>query len=407
MKKYLITFLVFASLLLVGCGDAEVKQIEKPIAVSVQKAKIGEIENTNNFTGTTKVKEQTAVTVEMAGIIEEIYVSLGQEVKKGDKLLTIKGDDVENSIKQAQAALELAKANYANSTDGTVESQQNQLDNSLKLAQMQYDEAKRNYDIYTQLYDQGAVSEDQYKKIELSLNQAEQQLELAQKTYETSTEKSIPQLKELAEKQLNQAEIAYEVASSNLNKLILTAPIDGIITAKNFNANEMISQQQPAFIISDSNIIEIDLSVTQSDIDKFKTGEEVEVIIDGQSITGKVEYVPIIHNEKGSLYTVKVIIDNTETNFRAGMSAEVKLSIEKQEDTINIPKKSVFEEDGQQYVYIANSDNIAVKTAVETGIETEKTIEIKSGLNQEDIVVIGGITLISDGTKIFPVEKES
>ena len=406
MKKYLVTFLVATSLLLIGCGKSEVKEVEKPIAVSVQMAKSGEIENTNDFTGTTKVKDQTSVTVEMAGIIEEIYVSLGQEVKKGDKLLTIKGDDVENSIKQAQAALELAKANYANSTDGTVESQQNQLDNSLKLAQMQYDEAKRNYDIYTQLYESGAVSEDQYKKIELSLNQAKQQLELAQKTYDTSTEKSIPQLKELAEKQLNQAQISYDVASSNLDKLTLTAPVDGIITAKNFNANEMISQQQPAFIISSPNILEIDLSVTQSDINNFKTGEEVEVIIDGQSVTGKVEYVPTVSDTKGSLYTVKIIIDNTETNFRAGMSAEVKLSIEKQEDTINIPKKSVFEEDGQKYVYIANSDNIAVKTAVETGIEAEKTIEIKSGITQEDTVVIGGITLISDGTKIFPVEKE-
>lgn len=406
MKKYLVTFLVFASLLLVGCGDAEVKEVEKPIAVSVQKAKSGQIENTNNFTGTTKVKEQTAVTVEMAGTIEEIYVSLGEEVKKGDRLLTIKGDDVKNSIKQAEAALELAKANYANSTDGTVESQQNQLDNSLKLAQMQYDEAKRNYDIYTQLHESGAVSEDQYKKIELSLNQAKQQLELSQKTYDTATEKSIPQLKELAEKQLNQAQISYDVASSNLDKLTLTAPVDGVITAKNFNANEMISQQQPAFIISSPNILEIDLSVTQSDIDNFRTGEEVEVIIDGQSVVGQIEYVPTVSDTKGSLYTVKIIIDNTETNFRAGMSAEVKLSIEKQEDTINIPKKSVFEEEGQQYVYIANSDNIAVKTAVETGIETERTIEIKSGITQEDTVVIGGITLISDGTKIFPVEKE-
>lgn len=406
MKKYLVTFLVFASLLLVGCGDAEVKEVEKPIAVSVQKAKIGEIENTNNFTGTTKVKEQTAVTVEMAGTIEEIYVSLGQEVKKGDRLLTIKGDDLKNSIKQAEAALELAKANYANSTDGTIESQQNQLDNSLKLAQMQYDEAKRNYDIYMQLYESGAVSEDQYKKIELSLNQATQQLELSQKTYDTSTEKSIPQLKELAEKQLNQAQISYDIASYNLDKLTLTAPVDGVITTKNFNENEMISQQQPAFIISSHNILEIDLSVTQSDIDNFKTGEEVEVIIYGQSVNGKIEYVPIVSDAKGSLYIVKIIIDNTETNFRAGMSAEVKLSIEKQEDTINIPKKSVFEEDGQKYVYIANSDNIAVKTAVETGIETERTIEIKSGITQEDTVVIGGITLISDGTKIFPVEKE-
>ena len=114
MKKYLALFLLVSSLGLVGCKEVP-KEVEKPIAVSVQMAKGGEIKNTNTFTGSTKVKEETAVTVEMGGTIQEIYVTLGQQVKKGDKLLTIKGDDAQNSVKQAQAALDIAKANYTNS----------------------------------------------------------------------------------------------------------------------------------------------------------------------------------------------------------------------------------------------------------------------------------------------------
>ena len=104
MKKYLALFLLISSLGLVGCGEAP-KQEEKPIAVSVQMAKDGEIKNTNIFTGTTKVKEETSVTVEMGGTIQEIYVTLGQQVKKGDKLLTIKGDDAQNSVKQSSSSI--------------------------------------------------------------------------------------------------------------------------------------------------------------------------------------------------------------------------------------------------------------------------------------------------------------
>ena len=202
----------------------------------------------------------------MGGTIQEIYVTLGQEVKKGDKLLTIKGDDVQNSVKQAAAALEIAKANYTNTTDGSIESQQNSLNNALKLAQMSYDEAKRSHDLNTQLYQADAISEDAYKKSEVGLNQAKQNLDMAQKSYDTANGKSIPELKDLAEKQLNQAQVAYDVAASNLNKLTLTAPTDGIITAKNFNANEMASQQKPAFVISSPNTLQIDLNVTQTDL---------------------------------------------------------------------------------------------------------------------------------------------
>ena len=249
MKKYLALFLVISSLGLIGCGEKP-KEVEKPIAVSVQMAKGGEIKNTNTFTGTTKVKEETAVTAEIGGTIQEIYVTLGQEVKKGDKLLTIKGDDVQNSLKQAQAALDLAKASYTNSKYSLAE--------NLKTAQRAYDEAKRSHDNNIQLYQAEAISQDAYKKSEDDFKKAKQSLDMAQKSYDTANGMSTAELEDLAEKQLNQSQVAYEVATSNLNKLTLVAPTDGTITVKNFNANEMATQQKPAFVISSSNMLQID-----------------------------------------------------------------------------------------------------------------------------------------------------
>ncbi len=397
MKKYLVLFLVVSSLGLVGCKEAP-KEVEKPIAVSVQMAKGGEIRNTNTFIGTTKVKEETAVTVEMAGTIQEIYVTLGQQVKKGDKLLTIKGDDAQNSVKQAQAALDIAKASYTNSKYS--------LEENLKTAQRSYDEVKRTYDNNTQLYQAEAISEETYKSSAANFKQAKQSLDMAQKSYDTANGKSTAELEDLAAKQLNQAQVSYDIASSNLNKLTLMAPVDGIITAKNFDAKEMVSQQQPAFVISSPNILEIDLKVTQSDLPKFTAGKEVDVKINNKATKGTIRYVPAVVNATTSLYDIEVLVDNSQGDFKAGMSADVELSIEKQEQTITVPKKAVFEEDGKKYVYITNSDNKVVKTEITTGIVTSTTIEIKSGISKDNTVVIGGLNLISDGTNIFPVAKE-
>lgn len=406
MKRGLILFLLCSSLLLTGCGKSETVAEEKAIAVTVQMAKGGEIENTNTFTGTTKVSEETSVTAEMAGKIQSINVDLGDHVSEGQVLLSIDGKDVDNNIKTAQAALELAQANYASTTGGSIESQQNTLDNAVKVAQMSYDEAKRNYDIYKSLYDTGAISEDQFKKIELSLDQASQQLETAQKSYNTTTGQSIPELKELAAKQLEQAKTSYEVATAARDKLILKSPVSGTITTKNFNEGEMISQQQPAFVISSQDVLQIDLKVTQADIGKFKQGDTVDVAIEGQNVEGTIKYVPAVIDKNTSLYTVEVIIDNSGNEFREGLSVEVSVSVEKESNAITVPKKAVFEEDGEEYVYIVSPDNIAIKTSVETGIVTDKTIEIKSGIGTSDTVIIGGLNTITDGTKIFPVEKE-
>lgn len=397
MKKYLVLFLLVSSLGLVGCKEVP-KEVEKPIAVSVQMAKGGEIKNTNTFIGSTKVKEETAVTVEMGGTIQEIYVTLGQQVKKGDKLLTIKGDDAQNSVKQAQAALDIAKASYTNSKYS--------LEENLKTAQRTYDEVKRTYDNNTQLYQAGAISEETYKASVANFKQVKQSLDMAQKSYDTANGKSTAELEDLAAKQLNQAQVAYDIASNNLNKLTLTAPVDGIITAKNFDAKEMISQQQPAFVISSPSILEIDLKVTQADLSKFTAGQEVDVKINEKATKGTVRYVPTVVNATTSLYDIEVLVDNSQGDFKAGMSADVEVSIEKQEQTITVPKKAVFEEDGKKYVYITNSDNKAVKTEITTGIVTSTTMEIKSGISKDDTVVIGGLNLISDGTSIFPVAKE-
>lgn len=396
MKKYLALFLLVSSLGLVGCQKPVEK--EKPIAVSVQMAKGGEIENTNTFTGTTKIKEETSVTVEMGGTIQEIYVTLGQQVKKGDKLLTLKGDDAQNSVKQAQTALDIAKASYTNS--------KNTLSESLKTAQRNYDEAKRSHDAKIQLYQAEAISEDEFKKSQASLDQAKQSLDMAQKSYDEANGKSVAELEDLAEKQLNQAQVTYDIAASNLRKLTLTAPVDGIITAKNFHANELISQQQPAFVISSPSILQIDLDVTQADLSKFQTGKEVEVTINNKKVKGTIKYVPEVVTGSTSLYDVQIIVDNSADEFKAGMSAEVKLSIEKEESTVTIPKKAIFEDGGKKYVYSVNSDNKTVKTEVTTGILTEKSAEIKSGVSKDDTVVIGGLNLISDGTLVFPVTKE-
>jgi multidrug efflux pump subunit AcrA (membrane-fusion protein) len=397
MKKYLALFLVLSSLGLVGCGKAPVEK-EKPIAVSVQAAKNGGIENTNTFTGITKVKEETAVTLETAGKVEEIYASLGQQVKKGDKLLRINGEDAENSVKQQQAALDIAKANYTNSKTSS--------EDNLKSAQRSYDETKRTHDINTQLYQAGALTEDAYKKSEVALNQAKQTLDMAQKTYDAAKSGNASDLENVAEKQLNQAQVAYDIAVGNLNKLVLTAPVDGIITTKNFNVAEQANQQKPAFIISSPNTLQVDLNVTQADLSKFSVGQEVDVTVNGKKIKGTVKYVPEVVESSTSLYDVQILIDNSENDLKAGMSAEVEVSIEKQDKAVTIPKKAVFKDNEKSYVYIANSDNMAVKTEVATGIETATTIEIKSGVSQDDTVVIGGLNLISDGSLIFPVTKE-
>ncbi|MDF2613018.1 MAG: efflux transporter, family, subunit [Clostridia bacterium] len=409
--KKLNLFLLLGSIVLLnGCGKSDVKTAEaikeeQPIAVTVQSAKKETIINSDTFSGRTQAATEISVTSEMAGTVEKVYVTTGQKVQKGDKLLSIKGSDLSKSVEQAQAALNLAQASYNNAMGGNVANQLNQLENAVNLSQIGYEEAKRNYDMYKQLYEADGIAEDQFKKIELALNQAEQNLAFAKKAYDNTKNVAIPDSQAMAKKQLEQAQVAYKSAASNLGKLVLTAPASGIITAVNFNDNEMISQSMPAFIISDINVLEVNLQVTEMDIDKFEVGSKVSATLSDKEVSGEVREVSQVTNSKTSLYTIKIVIDNSKDHFPAGMAIDIQLSTQKSENVVTIPKKAIVEEEGKKYVYLCK-ENKAAKTAIETGLSDAYRIEIKQGLQEGDTVVIGGIPLINDGDGLFPVEKE-
>lgn len=414
MKKMATLFFLSSALVLSGCNtstesvhtstSSEVKD-EAPIAVTVQTINTGDLINSNSFSGRTASSSDTSITAEMAGKVSKVNVSVGDYVQKGDVLLTIDGSDLNKSIEQARVALETAQTSYSNATGASVTSQLNQLENAVKNAQLNYDESKRNYDIYVQLYEAESITEDQFKKIELTLTQAEMALNTAQESYELTKNEVIPQSQALAQKSVDQAQLAYDTAVSNLGKLSIVAPTSGTITTANFKAGEMIAQTAPAFVISNLNTLEVNLQVTETDVKKFKVGDKVTAKLDGESVEATVTDILAVPNAQTGLYTVKITINNAENKFLAGMAVEIELTTEKSESTLIIPKKALLEEEDATYVYLC-VDNKAVKTPVETGLETSSTIEITSGINEGQVLVVGGISLITDGENLYPVEKE-
>lgn len=408
MKKFTAFMLVGVMILTSGCtkGKKEQAEEERPIAISVQKVKKGDVYNMQTFSGKTEAGIETAIHAELSGTVEKVCVKEGQKVNKGDLLFTIEGDNVEDGIKQAKAGVGIAKAAYENTTGGGKNAQILQLENAVTIAQLSYDEAKRNYDIYSELYEAGGVSKDQFAKIELAFKQAGQQLETATKNCETSKNETIPQSEKMAKEQLQQAQVAYDIAIGNREKLAVTAPVSGVISQVAFDANEMITPNVPAVCIAGLDQVAVKLNTTEKDVSTFKVGQKVDVKVGDKKIPGKVTEVSKVVDPRTSLHTVKVKIDNKDQTLIGGLTAEVILTTSASKNTIKIPKNAIMEENNKAHVYcIVN--NKAVKTPVEVGMKDAYYVTITNGLNDGDTIAVEGLNLISDGTNVFPVEKEA
>ena len=95
------------------------------------------------------------------------------------------------------------------------------------------------------------------------------------------------------------------------------------------------------------------------------------------------------------MYTVKVSIPNSSGKVKVGMLADVMLVTEKVEDALVIPAESVMQSDDENYVYVANG-NKAEKKVVETGVTDGKRIQIISGVEEGDEIIVDGKEYLSE-----------
>jgi RND family efflux transporter MFP subunit len=225
---------------------------------------------------------------------------------------------------------------------------------------------------------------------------SDQQLELARLKYESLATGS-------AQAGVDQAEAALLAASTALDKCTITSPIDGVVGSIGLSLGDTANPSAPAAIVSDTAELEVEVMVSESEVSYIQKGSTVEVNINAvqeQAFTGQVESIatvadPIKHN-----YAVKVALPNADGRIKSGMFAELNIDTMSKQNIIAIPVGGVIPKGGRDIVYIVDQDNRAREAEVKTGIKNDQDIEIISGLQAGQEVIVKGNTLVSDGTLV-------
>lgn len=369
----------------------------------------------------------------------------------------------ETQMAQAEAGLEAIKANLKKIKEGAREEERKQVEATVEQAKANLENAKANYQRMKKLFEQNAISKQTFQGVETQYNvakaqyeaakqqlkmveegarkediqaveaqvkQAEAGLELAKQTAETESwkkdiaraEAQVKQaeaaletaeaLKEAesweaditnAETAFERAQVALELAQKKLSDATITAPISGIVSKRNVDLGDMVSQQVPAFEVVSMDVVKAMVSVIESDLYKINVGNEAMINVDAlsESVKGKVTKVSPTLDPMTRNATVEITIQNPEYKLKPGMFARASVITEKHVSAKLIPSSAVVYEDEQAFVYTVNN-NIAKKVSVQTGFssESEDMIEIISGLSSQDKVVVAGHFGLKDGTRV-------
>ncbi|MDD2495036.1 MAG: efflux RND transporter periplasmic adaptor subunit, partial [Tissierellia bacterium] len=157
-KRFIIIPIVIIAVVAIALSVN--KKSTNPAASYVgETVKKGDIITYYSFSGNIETKNEKQVVADKMIKINKIHVSEGDIVNSGDLIYTIDISDGTASLKQAAAAVELARVNYENAKNGLADQQLNQLDSAVSSAKLAYDDAVKNLERVTALFDEGGIAE--------------------------------------------------------------------------------------------------------------------------------------------------------------------------------------------------------------------------------------------------------
>ncbi|MFA4905279.1 MAG: efflux RND transporter periplasmic adaptor subunit [Candidatus Margulisiibacteriota bacterium] len=172
----------------------------------------------------------------------------------------------------------------------------------------------------------------------------------------------------------------------------IVAPINGFIIQRNVEAGQTFTSNDTVLVMADQLIVKA--QVDETDIGRIRIGQPVEIVLDAypkDQIAGRVEHIAyestVINNV--TIYTVDVVPQLVPEFFRSGMSATVNFSQTQRENVLVAPIKAVKKRGKNSYVFkIKTPGGVPEPVQVEAGLENTEHIEIISGLNEGDSVVV-------------------
>ena len=199
-------------------------------------------------------------------------------------------------------------------------------------------------------------------------------------------------------------EVGYEFTQNPVK-----SPAGGVILKKYLDVGATISAMMgsvagatPVASVGDLSKVKILLTIVEADIGRIKTGQAAQVkmeaypekIFNGSVYTVAPTADPVSHTSK-----VEILVENKAGLIKAGMSAEIDIIVATKAAAVVIPRNALIKKAGEIYVFVIKN-GVANKTLVEPGYDDSLELEIKKGLQPDELIANSDFNVIQDGLRV-------
>ena len=406
IKKKKIIIISLGVIILVSIIGWKIGMKQKrPIQSRVETTSIKKEDIESHIQGTGKIfsMDKRDIVSDVEEKIEKMFVKKGDKVEKGQVLVKLEEINIQYKIKDAKLRLSMEEESLKQlQREGNTE-----LEINLSNAKIRYEDAKKTYERNKELYEEGAISKVDFEKAENDMNEIYNDYILAEEKLKKSNyENEIT----LQKQKLQLAKLDLEKLEKDLMKYTIKSPITGTIVDTNISESGIIESHVTLMSIQDVNHLEIIVDMNEYDASKIELGDFVKITGDSfekRKYEGKVKYVGSIAKQidgsqgRESVVEIKVDIENNDEFLKPGFSAKLDILTEKKDNVLTVPYEAVFTQKNGDKIIFTVKDGIVKKHKIETGIESDFSLEVIGDIKEGEKVILNPREDIKDGDQVM------
>ena len=382
-------------LLLISCSKKPETTQQMPV---VQGAKIETVQPTSvddyyEAVGTVRARNSSVIAARIMGNIVALHVREGDTVRAGQTLIEIESREAGIQVQKAQAGVREA-------TDTLDE-----VDRNIRAAESAREAARANeklanttFNRYQTLFARRSVSPQEFDEVRTKLEVASAERERAERLLQATT----AQRKQVLAR-IDQAKADVSNARVYVGYAKLISPINGIVVSKQTNVGYLATPGAPLLTIEDNSRYQLEVAVEESRLGTIHLHDQAQLEIEAlgtSELTGSVEEIVPASDPNSRSFIVKVGVPNLAgVQLRSGVYGKARF-ISGQRQALAIPNTAISQRGQLTGVFIVDQSGVARLRLIKTGRPFGDNVEILSGLNAGEQIVIEGPATIQDGTRV-------
>ncbi len=300
----------------------------------------GEILSVVAAQGTVAAVTTVDVGTQVSGTIAELHADFNSEVKKGQVLAKLNQDLFLADVSQQEANVRTAEAQVNDDIAAIAAAGAD-----LQKAKVDVLDKQHKFNRQKELFDEDLISRDDYETAQAALDSSVAAQKAAEATLESAKSKQHED-----EARFVQAQGALKTAQVNLEHTIITSPISGTVINRAVDVGQTVAARFSAPVLfsigEDLTKMQVNTSIDEADVGSLKTGMPATFTVDaypGRNFEGRISQIRLAATTVNNVVTYDAVIDvpNPELLLKPGMTANVRIVIDKAESTLKIANSAL------------------------------------------------------------------